>query len=206
MKRGRFIVFEGIDGCGKGTQFSMLANYLYKLNKYNHIIMTREPWKDREIRKILSKDEPAEQQAEKLAELFVKDRKEHVSELIIPSLRKGIDVISDRYALSTICYQQAQGMSLEKLKGMHAGVLVPDVIFILDLPAEAARKRMKKDVRGREQKFEKSVEFQEKVRQNFLKTPRTMGGNIIVINGNQKPDEVHAEVIRAFNDIFPEKG
>lgn len=202
MKRGRFIVFEGIDGSGKGTQFSMFADYLFKLNKYNHIILTRNPWKSREIRGILRLEESAEKQAEKLAELFVNDRKEQASEIIVPNLRKGIDVISDRYLLSTICYQQAQGMSAEKLKLMHRGVLVPDLIFILDIPAEVAGKRIKKDSRF-EQKFEKDLDFLERVRQNYLKTPELFPeSNIVIIHGNQTPEEVHQDIVKAFNKRF----
>ena len=95
MRKGKFIVFEGIDGCGKGTQMLKLANFLFSLNKYNHILITREPYKLREIREILQKDEPAEEKSQELTELFVKDRKEHVDELINPALNKGIIVISD---------------------------------------------------------------------------------------------------------------
>jgi len=54
MKRGKFVVFEGIDGCGKSTQIWKLAKYLSELSKYNHVLVTRNPYKLREIREILT--------------------------------------------------------------------------------------------------------------------------------------------------------
>ena len=109
-----FIVFEGIDGCGKTTQIFLLANHLYSLSKYNHILVTREAYKDRKIREVLIQDE-SKDKADKLTKLFVQDRKEHVSDLITPSLNKKVIVISDRYKYSTICFQAAQGQDMNEL-------------------------------------------------------------------------------------------
>jgi len=199
MSKGRFIVFEGIDGCGKTTQFMKFINYLYNKDKHNHILMTREPWKERKIREILREDDDAFSQAEKLANMFVKDRREHVSKLIIPNLNTGINVISDRYLFSTICYQTAQGLSMQRLIEMHRGLIVPDLIFILDLSLKEAGKRMKKEIRN-EQKFEKNKEFLEKVRKNYLKMPEVFKkhNNIEIINSNQTIRKVHDDVVSAF--------
>jgi len=145
MKKGKFIVFEGIDGCGKSTQAWMLGKYLFELNKYNHVIMTREPWKNQDIRKILKEDEDPYSEAEKLARLFIDDRKQHVEKLIKSNTRKKIHVISDRYSLSTLAYQQAQGVPLNKLLKMHKGLLIPDIIFLIDISVKVALQRMKKD-------------------------------------------------------------
>jgi len=198
-----FIVFEGIDGCGKGTQMLKLANFLFSLNKYNHILITREPYKLREIREILQKDEPAEEKSQELTELFVKDRKEHVDELINPALNKGIIVISDRYKYSTIAYQAAQGQDIKKLVEMHKGMPVPDFIFIVDTSVEEAFRRMNKDkkenIRKSEQKFERSREFQEKVRQNYLKMPELLPDEkIIILDGNKTIEEIFEDVKNVF--------
>lgn len=201
-----FIVFEGMDGCGKSDQIWRLARYLSTLNKYNHVLVTREPYKAREIREILQKDEPAEEKAQELTELFVKDRQEHVDELIQPNLEKGIIVISDRYKYSTIAYQAAQGQDIKKLVEMHKGMPIPNFIFIVDTSVEEAFCRMNKDkkenIRKSEQKFERSQEFQEKVRQNYLKMPKLLPEeNIIILDGNKTIEEIFEDVKEHFKNL-----
>lgn len=199
-KKGLFIVFDGPDGSGKSSQIWKLAKFISSLDKHNHLLLTREPYKTREIRQILMLDEPAEHKSEKLTELFVNDRKEHVSEFITPNLEKGIHVISDRYKYSTICYQAAQGQDICKLIEMHKEMIVPDMIFIIDIPVETAVERMKKDnIRKVEQKFEKDAKFMEKVRQNYLNLKKLFPEEkIIFIDGNKPIDEVFSSVKEAF--------
>lgn len=192
--RNLFIALEGIDGCGKSTQIMLLVKHLFGIDKHKHVLLTREPYKEMEIRKILMADKDAFSQAEKLARLFVEDRKNHVKEVIIPALMNGCFVVSDRYKLSTISYQAAQGLDMNELIEMHSGLPAPDITFIIDLPAEIASERMKKEAERKEHKFEANADFLEKVRQNYLKTKELLGENIFVINGNRKQEEV-------FNDI-----
>jgi len=191
-----FIVFEGIDGCGKSTQVWKLARYFADLSKYNHVLVTREPYKLREIRNILRKDEPAETKSEELTKLFVKDREEHLKEIIKPALEKNIIVVCDRYKYSTICYQAAQGQDIKKLIEIHKNMLVPDFIFILDIPIEIAIKRMKKDnIREKEHKFEKNPAFLEKVRQNYLKLPALFPEEkIIILDGSKTIEKIFEEI------------
>jgi dTMP kinase len=190
-----FIVFEVIDGCGKTTQIWKLAKYLSDINKHNHLIITREPYKELEIRKILMHDDDAESQKEKLTQLFIEDRKNHINELITPSTKKGFIVISDRYKYSTIAYQSAQGQDINKLIQAQKDFLKPDFIFIIDTATETAIHRMKTDSRKVEQKFEKNIAFLEKTRQNYLKLKHLLPGeNIIYINGNQTIDEIFDKI------------
>lgn len=204
MKKGLFITFEGIDGCGKSTQAKTLHNYIFSLSKYNHCVLTREPYQDEEIRKKLKLHEDPYTQARELAEMFVADRRRHLLELVIPNLRQGLHVISDRYSLSTLAYQQTQGMLLSELLKMHEGLSIPDLTFIVDVPVDVAIKRMKKD-RGRkeEQKFEKNIEFIEKLRANYLGLTRVKHHNIAVIDGRKKPQEVFEKQIKpAFDNLY----
>jgi dTMP kinase len=195
MEKGKFIVFEGIDGCGKSSQFSSFAKYLFSKSKYNHIVLTREPYQSREIRNILATTKDPYQQAVLLAKLFVQDRIGHLKRVVIPSLDIGLDVVSDRYKHSTIAYQAAQGLPIQELIDMHKQLLVPDITFIFDVPTEIAKQRMLKDTRQVEQKFEKSLEFQEKVRQNYLKMPLLLPNEkIVIINGNRSIEEVTKDV------------
>jgi dTMP kinase len=170
MMKGLFITFEGIDGCGKSTQLWKTAKYIFDKNKHNHVIATREPYSDKEIRKILQAESDPYSQAVELTKRYVEDRKLHVKELINPALEKGHHVISDRYSLSTFAYQQTQGIPLKELIKMHDGLPVPDAVFIVDVPVEVAIERMKNDgARQTEQKFEKDIEFIRKLRENYLK-------------------------------------
>ena len=111
-EKGLFIVFEGIDGCGKSTQIKKFADYLFNKNKHYHVVLTRNPYKDTDIRGILRQDEDALTQSDKLANLFIEDRRKQAEEIVSPNIEKGHFVISDRYKLSTISYQGAQGIDM----------------------------------------------------------------------------------------------
>ncbi len=192
-KRGKFIVLDGIDGCGKGTQAKLLANYLFDRDKKNHIFLTREPYNSEyyaEIRRLLKEDIDPKDNAELLAELFVKDRRVH-TELIEYLLNCDIYIVCDRYKYSTLAYQQAQGISLEKLFEMHKEVLIPDLVLIIDLPVEIALERITKDSgRSYKEVFEQK-DFQDKIRNNFLALPADLPNEkIIIIDGNKPVEEV----------------
>ncbi|MCH7568787.1 MAG: dTMP kinase [Nanoarchaeota archaeon] len=203
-KEGLLIVFEGIDGSGKSTQIRKLVNYIFEKSKYNHVILTRNPYKDVNIRAILRQDNDPLTQAEKLADLFINDRKKQVEELVKPNLEKGHFVISDRYKLSTITYQAAQGLEMEDLIKRHEGLPIPDITFMIDVSPEEARKRMeKKDVaiRGKEHKFETNLDFARKLRENHYKAKEILekeGEKIFIINGERSPEEIFEEI----KDIF----
>ena len=198
-RQGKFIVLDGLDGSGKGTQVKRLGGYLFDLDKMNHVCLTREPYRSeyyQEIRRILKESKNPRENAETLANLFVKDRRVHVR-VIERHLEDGTHTACDRYKYATLAYQQTQGVPLERLIKMHEGILVPDLAIILDIPAEAALKRLVNDS-GREYKevFEK-LDFQEKLRKNFLALPKKLPNErIVIINGNQTEDEVF-EAIKA---------
>lgn len=201
-KRGKFIVLEGIDGCGKSSQMFNIAKFITNKSKYNHILVTREPYKSREIRQILRQDSDSYSQARKLAELFIQDRKEHIEEIILPALSKGVHVISDRYKLSTIAYQSVQGIPVQELIDAHKGMLIPDIIIIIDVPVEVAEKRMRKEIRN-ENKFEANTEFKDKLRQRYLEMPKVLNGEkIVVIDGTKTIEETGKEIIEILQNFF----
>lgn len=207
IKKGLFIAFEGIDGCGKSTQVWLLGKYLAGLSKYNHIVMTREPWQNKNIRKMLRATDNPYSQARELAKMYTEDRRNHVRELIMPELLKGAHVVSDRYSLSTLAYQQTQGIPLSELLAMHKGLPIPDVIFLVDAPAKVAIKRMKKDARrdkGKEHKFEKDGKFMEKLRKTFIELAKNLPNhNIVIIDGRKKPGQIFEKQIKpAFDKVY----
>ena len=202
-KRNQFIVFEGIDGSGKTTQAKLFATYLFEESKYNSVILTREPYKSREIRQIIAKDNGAYSRAEKLAKLFIQDRQEH-AKIISFLLEEGIYIVSDRYKLSTIAYQSTQGLDIQELIERHDEMPVPDLTFIIDVPVELALERMKQTKEGREQKFEANLEFQRKLRETYSRFPLLLRGEeIIVVDGRLEIDELHQQIIDIYEQFFP---
>lgn len=195
----KFIVFDGMDGCGKGTQVKLLAEEIFSRDKKNHLFLTREPYKSiyyDEIRALLKSGIDPKDNAEKMAELFVKDREVHCV-LIKKLLDDGVWVISDRYKYSTLAYQQTQGIELQKLIEMHnkPEILVPDLAIIIDVTAEVALGRIEVDGdRSHKEVFEK-LDFQEELRKKFVELPDNLPNeNIKIINGGQTTKEVFEDI------------
>ena len=205
MKKGKFIVIDGIDGSGKGMQAKLLADYLFGRKKKNHIFLTREPYNSEyyaEIRRLLKESVNPKDNAGLLAELFTKDRKVH-AELIEEFLSRGIYVVCDRYKYSTLAYQQTQGVPLAKLIEMHKGILVPDLAIILDVPADIALERVLKDGNRSHKEVFEQKDFQEKLRQNFLALPAALPDEkIVVINGNRSVKEVFEAIKKETDKIL----
>ena len=195
---GTFIVFEGIDGCGKGTQAKMLVHYLFDRNKYMHVLLTREPGNSRftrEVREMMQKGTDAKANALVFTDLFVLDRKHHIDNIILPVLEYEGIVVSDRYKHSTLAYQQTQGMPLSSLMKMHGGMPVPDITFLLDLPAEEALKRVAKDKQREYKEVFEQLAFQEELRQNYLVLKRQLPDeNICVIDATRPALEIFEQI------------
>lgn len=197
MDKIKFIVFEGIDGCGKSTQIKKIIAYLFDKNKHTHIVLTRNPYKDVNIRPILLKDTDPMKKSSLLADLFIADRRKHAQDLILPNIKKNHLVICDRYMLSTIAYQGAQGIDMQELMNKQKDLPKPDITFVIDVPAKIATSRMKKELSRKEHKFEANLKFLEKTRQNYLKlTKQKVFKNIFIVDGTQKPEEVFTNIIK----------
>ena len=191
-RSGKFIVLEGIDGSGTTTQAQRLANYLFEKDKKNIVVLTREPTKlspyGIELRRRLAGTLfPEEEKIDDPAywvDLFINDRKWHLDQVVVPAVRAGLQVVSDRHKLSTIAYQSAQGADMDKLIRRHEGMYPADLTLLLDCPAEAAAARMQKD-RGAPEYFE-NLGLQKKVRENYLLAAEGVRGTekIITLDGS----------------------
>src|SRR3989338_3010387 len=123
MKTGIFIAIDGIDGSGKSEIVKMLHNHLYSKHKKYRILTTREPTHGKygnKIRDMLREEKDPQSSREKIAELFLKDRQEHLKNTIEPFLKKSGPkelniVLCDRYYYSTIAFQGAQGIDIPEL-------------------------------------------------------------------------------------------
>ena len=139
--KGKLIVIEGIDGSGKST---CAKNLTEKLNSINiKTIYTFEPTHSHYGAKLrdgmLSEDLDAEEELL----LFVKDRKEHIEYMIKPALEEGYFIILDRYFYSSIAYQGAKGIDINRIMNLHKDFIVkPDIVFIFHLPIDIALNRI----------------------------------------------------------------
>jgi dTMP kinase len=189
--KGKFMVFEGIDGAGLTTQAELLEKYLR--NKKYEVVLTKEPTNNLIggiIRAALKKEWVTSNRTLQL--LFSADRAHHLEKEIIPALENGKIVISDRYFISTIAYGMIE---LEKdwLKALNSKFLLPDIIFIIDVPVEVSIERIKASRFGFEL-FEEKKKL-EKIRNNFLELSKEYK-NCFVINGNRSIEEVHKEIVK----------
>ena len=178
--RGRFVVLEGIDGCGKSTQLQALAAWLPEsglLPPGAELLVTREPGGTplgQALRALLLHP-PAGAAPHSTAELllYAADRAQHVQQRLEPALAAGHWVLSDRYSGSTAAYQgHGRGLSLEliaQLEQIATGGLQPDLTLWLDLPlAEATRRRGDRQGGGQPDRIEAAGEpFLQQVHQGF---------------------------------------
>ncbi|HME87050.1 MAG TPA: dTMP kinase [Candidatus Nanoarchaeia archaeon] len=200
--RGKFIVFEGIDGGGKGTQSKRAVSYVFDLSKENDILFTREPTRDfAEIRKRMAEGTDVKKDGHWYLGKFVEDRVNHINKYIEPNLANGTHVLSDRYKYSTLTYQPLQSVPLEDVLKAHEGLLIPDLTLIYDCPANIAFERRRSD--GATDVFDKDMAFQEQLRLAYLDLPKVLPNeNILVVNGNQPIEKVFEETKRALDSIL----
>jgi dTMP kinase len=195
--KGKFIVFEGIDGAGLTTQANLLENYL-KSKGYD-VILTKEPTNNLIgglIRAALKKEWITSNKTLQL--LFSADRAHHLEREIIPALEKGKIVISDRYFLSTIAYGMIE-VEKDWLKALNSKFLIPDIIFILDLPVKVALERIGKSRFGFEL-FEEKGKL-EKIRRNFIELSKEYN-NCFIIDASKSIEEVHENIKKIVNKII----
>jgi len=182
---GLFIVLEGIDGTGKSTQSKQLAEWFRSQGR--EVIASREPTDGPWGTKIRATAATGRLSPQEELDYFLRDRREHVEQLIAPALAAGKVVILDRYYFSTMAYQGSRGVDPVEIRQQNeAFAPVPDLLFILDLDVETALTR----IGGRgdtANEFEKHDSLA-KCREVFL----SLAGEpfVHVIPSNEKPEAV----------------
>ena len=190
---GKFIVFDGLDGSGQSTQAGLLRDFLS--GKSHQVVLTKEPTLDSEagkkIRQILNKKTwVAPMQLQKL---FARDRQEHLEKVIIPALKEGKTVISDRYFFSSFAYGVASGLDLNWLIKINDEFLLPDLTFILKVSPEICHQRIEK--RGRKKTLFEEKEKLTKVWETYKILP-SLFENVYIIEGEKPIKEVFYEIIK----------
>jgi dTMP kinase len=192
-KEGKFIVFEGIDGSGKGTQIKKLEDF-FERNGIKTLI-TCEHTRDLPVGKLIEATVTGGEKMDPLSLqlCFVADRRDHYKKVVGPALEKGEFVISDRYYGSTVAYteEEYKQMMLELNENV---VPKANLTFFLDINADTAIKRIDN---GRSSKtiFEKKEKL-EQCRRSYLWFCEKMGDNVVVIDGNREADIIHQDIIK----------
>ncbi len=193
--KGKFIVFEGIDGCGKTTQINEICNWLPNSNLISNnssLIKTREPGgsvigaKLRELILSNNQDNVPTSLTELL--LYAADRTEHVTKIISPALKKGDWVLSDRFSGSTLAYQ-GYGRNLDKeiikkLELIACQGQKPDITFFLDISIEESIARRKNQIQDRIES--EGVNFLRKVNIGFKKIAKENNWSVISASNNKE--------------------
>lgn len=202
----KFLVFEGLDGSGKSSLMVALERELER--RGIAFQRTREPGGTPlgdEIRQmILRKEGPSPLPRAELL-LYEASRAQHVDQVIRPTLEKGVWVLCDRFAASSVAFQGGGRDISEKevvmLNNFATGGLKADLTILLDLSVEESRKR--RQGRGEkngesEDRIESEADsFHEKVRQSFLKQAHEQAGTWLVLNAKETPEVLFQQLLKA---------
>lgn len=193
MKKGLFITFEGIDGCGKTTQLMKVKEYLE--NSGYDVVVTREPGAlniGQKIRNILLHAEETVSDGCEMF-LFLADRAQHVETFIKPAVEEGKIVLCDRHTDSTIAYQgYGRGQDIELLRNLNniaVNGLFPDLTFLYDISVDIAQKRVGNE---KDRMESASVDFYNRVRNGYLELHKQNTSVIKKIDANNSVEEVYS--------------
>lgn len=200
MERGKFITFEGCDGCGKSTQLKLLSDYLAKENVPH--IFTREPGGGKiseAIREILLNGKNAEMTDDCEALLYAAARMQHLADRVEPALAEGKLVVCDRYVDSSLAYQAyARGLGVDFISQINAQALKkyrPDVTIFIDLTPEAAFLR-KHGADENDRLEQAGMAFHQRVYEGYKALAEQEPDRIVAVDGNKTPQEIFADVLQ----------
>ncbi len=187
--KGKFIVFEGLDGCGKTTQAKKLGLFLRKTK--HKVFLTKEPTKDNKFGKKIDKVLHHKEKISpfELQKLFIKDREWHLKNVIEPALKKGKIVICDRYFFSTVAFGGID-IDMEKLIKLNDKFLMPDLTIFLDVRPKICIERIFK--RKKEVGFFEKEKKLEKVYKNYKLLLKRFP--IKIINGEREIEEIAKDI------------
>jgi dTMP kinase len=188
---GRFVAFEGGEGCGKSTQAALLAQAIGAQ-------LTREPGGTplgTSVRALLLDPDAAPVGSRTEALLMAADRAHHVATVVRPALESGRHVVSDRFAASSIAYQgYGRGLPVGEIRELSAWAtdgLWPDLNVLVDVPVDVAAARLGTDL----DRFERAGdEFHQRVAEGFRRLAADDPEHWVVVDGTPTVEEVAAAV------------
>ena len=200
---GKFIVLDGPDGSGKGTQLALLARWLESqgLDVTRAVDPGGTPAGEH-IRDILlhRKDLSLDCMCETL--LFMASRAQLVAEIVCPAIRQGRVVLCDRFISATLAYQGALGVAPEKI--VRLGEIAvnnhwPDFTVVLDMPAKIGLSRVGKQ---RDRLESRTLDYHEKVRELFCSLDSVYPASVGIVDANAAPEEVTGRITRLLETHF----
>ena len=209
--RGKFIVFDGNEGCGKSTQAQMAKAEIERAGVQT--LLVRDPGTTRigeMVREILLDPKNTDMSSRCEMLLFMAARAQMMKEMIVPALNDGLAVISDRFISSTLAYQLG-GEGLTEKEILEVGKAAahsrwPDLTIIFDLPVSvsSARARPKftlfpddPNAGTEKDRIERrSMEYHEIVRENYVRQAKNHRLKYRIVDANREVDQVHADVMR----------
>jgi len=201
-KHGIFISLEGPDGAGKTTQLKLLSKYLDSIGC--QYLITRDPGGTslgKQIRRILLHAETAVDPVTELL-LYQADRAQHVSELIAPSLKKGMVVLCDRYIDSSLAYQ-GYGRNIDlaliyQLNQISTGGLMPELTILFDIDSEAGLSRLHPS--GHDRLECEAIDFHKRVRHGYLELAKAEPKRWQIIDASRAMSAVQEDLQRIVAD------
>jgi len=212
--KGKYIVIEGIDGCGKTTQAEILTKYFRKLGR--EVVLTREPRKKGIIGNLVHKvlTGKLKLHPKAIQYLFTADRVIHYEDVIIPALKEGKIVISDRCFWSAIVYGILDRMEgkydyniadqlliSQSIISMYHQFIVPDYTFYLKIPIETSLKRIRQKHLKDEKEIYESKEKLQPVIRGYDWLAEKFKREIITLNGEKTIKEVTEEIVQKLKKL-----
>lgn len=202
----QFISFEGIDGSGKSTQMMLFAKHLKEIGK--DPVLSREPGGSvgaEEIRRLLVEGDPDKWSPYTEMLLFTAARRDHLERTILPNLKLGKIVVTDRFADSTRVYQGVARKDLEKTVNTLHDLMInrdPNLTFIIDIDPKIALARGLARQSGEDRFEDFGLEFQKNLRVGFQKLCKSYPKRCILINGHGSKISVAQRVWSAYKAHF----
>lgn len=204
--KGKLISFEGIEGTGKTTQARLLYQFL--ISKGYDVVLTEEPGGTKigsKIRGILLS--PDHQGMTSITELllYYADRAQHLNELIMPSIERGVIVVTDRLTDSTYAYQgYGRGINLNLIDSIDLIAterLRPDITILLDLDVETGLKR-NRGINKTDRLELEDIEFHKRVRKGYLELAQKETQRIKVVDASLSIIEVQNIIVNIITEFF----
>lgn len=207
---GIFISFEGPDGAGKTTALNKLMPLLQKKTD-QEIVLSREPGGSpisEKIRKIILDIHDEEMDSRTEALLYAAARRQHLIDVILPTLKENKIMLSDRFVDSSIAYQgggREIGMSeVAEINDFAIDGHLPDLTIYFDVSPEVGLSRIRKDHEGAMDRLEKeAISFHNRVYDSYMQIVKDNPDRIKTIDAEQAPEKVVSDALNVIIKQFP---
>ena len=201
--QGKFIVFDGGEGCGKSTQAQLLKQVFEESG--SKVLLVRDPGTTtigEMIRAILLNPENDQMSMRCEMLLYMAARAQMMKQIILPALESGAVVISDRFVSSTLAYQLGgDGLTKDEIEDIAEMAIKgrwPDLTILLDMPPEHSMARVK---RAKDRIELRPPAYHEQVRKNYLSQASAMPDRYRVIAADRTLEQVHTDVVAAIKSL-----